>query len=116
MTLKEFVKPSVLVEGEVTSPGRVELRAHLSALDAIALAGGFKTSARKTKVLLLRQDGSGSGKTSVLNLQSLIAGHRLEEGVQLLPGDVLYVTQDSLSKVERLARLGQFGAIYSPVR
>lgn len=116
VTLKEFVKPSVLVEGEVATPGRVELRAHLSALDAIALAGGFKVSAKKTRVLLLRHDANGSGKTSVLDLQKLIAGHHLEEGTQLLAGDVLYVTQDSLSKVERLARMGQFGAIYSPVR
>lgn len=31
-------------------------------------------------------------------------------------GDVVYVPQNTLSKVERIVHLGQFGATYSPVR
>ena len=116
VALKEFEKPHVLVEGEVATPGRVELRGDLSALDAIAMAGGFKTSAQKTNVLLLRQEDGQPGNTRVLNLKKMISDKKLEEVVQLRPGDVIYVTQNSFSKVERLAHLGQFGAIYSPVR
>ena len=112
--LKEFEKPSVMVEGEVATPGRVELRSHLSALDAIAMAGGFKVAAKQSHVLLLRKDIYGAGNTRVLDLKSLIAKDKLEEVTQLRPGDVIYVTQDTLSKVERLVHLGQFGAIYSP--
>ena len=114
VVLKEFEKPSVMVEGEVTTPGRVELRSHLSALDAIAMAGGFKPSAKQSRVLLLRKDADGAGNTRVLDLKSLVANNKLEEVMQLRPGDVIYVTQDALSKVERLVHLGQFGAIYSP--
>jgi polysaccharide export outer membrane protein len=116
VTLKEFEKPFVMVEGEVATPGRVELRSHLSALDAIALAGGFKLSAKQSRVLLLRKDAGGAGSTRVMDLKSLVAKNKLEEVTQLRPGDVIYVTQDTLSKVERLVHLGQFGAIYSPYR
>ena len=114
VVLKEFEKPFVMVEGEVTTPGRVELRSHLSALDAVALAGGFKPSAKQSRVLLLRKDADGAGGTRVIDLKSLIAKQKLEEVAQLRPGDVIYVTQNTLSKVERLVHLGQFGAIYSP--
>ncbi len=122
VVLKEFDKPHVMVEGEVGTPGRVDLRGDLSVLDAIAMAGGFKNTSSKSKVLLLRA-GEGAGKdqgqpgsTRVLNLKKVIAQNKLEEAVALRPGDVIYVTQNNLSKVERLAHLGQFGAIYSPVR
>ena len=84
--LKEFQKPSVMVEGEVTTPGRVELRSHLSALDAIAMAGGFKPSAKQSKVLLLRYDPEAPGNTRVLDLKKLVSNNKLEEAPQLRPG------------------------------
>jgi len=113
--LKEFERPHVMVEGEVASPGKVELRGNLSALDAIALAGGFKNTGKQSKVLLLRQQEDGTGVTRVLDLKQIVAQKRLEEALQLQAGDVIYVTQNSLSKVERLVHLGQFGAYYNPV-
>ena len=116
VVLKEFQKPSVMVEGEVTTPGRVELRSNLSALDAIAMAGGFKQSAKQSKVLLLRDDPNSPGSTRVLDLRALVSKNKLEEAPQLRPGDIIYVTQNSLSKVERLAHMGSFGATYSPYR
>jgi len=113
--LKEFERPHVMVEGEVAAPGKVELRGNLSALDAIALAGGFKNTGKQSKVLLLRQQEDGAGVTRVLDLKQIVAHERLEEATQLQAGDVIYVTQNSLSKVERLVHMGQFGAYYNPV-
>ena len=116
VVLKEFDKPHVMIEGEVGTPGRVDLRGDLSVLDAIAMAGGFKNTSSQSKVLLLREDDGKPGSTRVLNLKKVVAENKLEEAVELRPGDVIYVTQNKLSKVERLAHLGQFGAIYTPVR
>jgi polysaccharide export outer membrane protein len=116
VVLKEFQKPSVMVEGEVTNPGRVELKTHLSAMDAIAMAGGFKLSSKQSRVLLMRYDPNSPGTTRVLDLKALVSKNKLEEAPQLWPGDVIYVTQNGLSKVERLAHMGSFGAIYSPYR
>lgn len=114
--LKEFEKPHVFVEGEVTNPGRVEIRSDISVLDAIALAGGFKTTSAKSKVLLMRRFGNGDqAKTTVLDLNKLINDKTMEEAILVHPGDVIYVTQNNLSKIERLAHLGQFGAIYNPI-
>jgi polysaccharide export outer membrane protein len=116
VTLKDFEKPHFYVEGEVNTPGRVELIGNVSALDAIAMAGGFKPSGAMSNVLLLRSDDESRGKTRVLDLKRLIAQHKLEEVPALRSGDVIYVTQNTLSKVERLVHMGNFGAIYNPMR
>jgi polysaccharide export outer membrane protein len=114
--LKEFEKPHVFVEGEVTTPGRVDIRSDISVLDAIALAGGFKTTSAKSKVLLLHHLPNGDQtKTTVLDLNKLINDKTMEEAAVVHSGDVIYVTQNNLSKIERLAHLGQFGAIYNPI-
>lgn len=114
--LKEFDKPHVYVEGEVNTPGRVDLRSDMSILDAIAMAGGFKATSAKSKVLLLHRVGAQDQKqTAVLDLKKLIEDKRMEEAVPVHSGDVIYVTQNSLSKVERILHMGQFGAIYNPL-
>jgi polysaccharide export outer membrane protein len=114
--LKEFEKPHVYVEGEVNSPGKVEIRSDISVLDAIALAGGFKATSSKSKVLLLHREGpDNQPRTAVLDLNKLIDSKRLNEAVVVHSGDVIYVTQNSLSKIERIAHMGAFGAIYNPI-
>lgn len=116
VTLKDFEKPHIYVEGEVNTPGRIELRGRVSALDAIAMAGGFKPSGSQSNVLLLRRENVSEAKTRVMDLKKLIASHRLEEVPELRSGDIVFVTQNTLSKVERIVRMGNFGAIYNPVR
>jgi len=114
--LKEFEKPHIFVEGEVNTPGRIEFRSRMSITDAIAMAGGFKNSSKQSQVLLLRRIDGEHASTRVIELKKLVADHRLEEAVEMQTGDVVYVPQNTLSKVERIVHLGQFGAIYSPVR
>jgi polysaccharide export outer membrane protein len=113
--LKTYVKPHVLVGGEVNTPGRVELHGDTSALDAIALAGGFRDSAAKNNVLLLRADPGNGGQTRVVNLTQFLKNHKLEEVPQLRSGDVLYVSKSKFAKLNEIAHLGAFGAIYNPI-
>jgi polysaccharide export outer membrane protein len=116
IVLKEFEKPHVYVEGEVNTPGRVEFRSDITITDAIAMAGGFKNSGKQSQVLLLHRIDAETASTRVVDVKKLVASHQLEEATELHPGDVIYVPQNNLSKVERLVHLGQFGAIYSPLR
>ena len=69
VTLKEFDKPHVYVEGEVNTPGRVELRGDLSILDAIAVAGGFKNIAKQSEVLILDRSDPQHAVTRVMNVK-----------------------------------------------
>ena len=43
LVLKEFEKPYIVVGGEVTNPGKFEMRGPINPLQAIAMAGGLKT-------------------------------------------------------------------------
>jgi polysaccharide export outer membrane protein len=114
--LKEFDKPHVFVEGEVNAPGRVEIRSDISVLEAIALAGGFKSTSSKSKVLLSHRVGpENETRTVVLDLKKLIDDKRLNEAAMVHSGDVVYVTQNGLSKLERILHMGEFGAIYNPI-
>lgn len=115
VALKEFQKPFVWVEGEVANPGRFELRGDITALDAISLAGGFRDSSKHSQVLLLRKIDNDTAHTRVLNLKKVIASRKLEESIELRAGDVLFVPKNTISKIERVVRWGQFGFLY-PIR
>lgn len=115
LTLKTYAKPHIMVEGEVNTPGRVEFQNEISVLDAIALAGGFRTSGAKNNILLLRSGPGGNSETRLINVGSLIKQHKLEEIPKLRPGDTLYVSSTKWSSIERFTHMGAFGAIYNPV-
>lgn len=115
VVLKDFEKPHVYVEGEVNTPGRVEFRSNISITDAIALAGGSKNTGKQSEVLLLHRVDAEHTTTRVIDVKKLIDKHHLEEAAVLRSGDVIYVPQNGLSKIERIAHLGQFGALFTPV-
>jgi polysaccharide biosynthesis/export protein len=47
----------VTVIGEVSRPGRFELRGWVTVLDALALAGGFTPYASRSRIVILQSDG-----------------------------------------------------------
>ena len=113
--VKEFQKPFVIVGGEVSNPGRFELRGDLTAIEAISLAGGLKNTSKHSQVLLLRKTSGDLAETKVLDLKALINTRKLEEDIFLKSGDMLYVPQNNISKIERLVHLGNVGLLYNPV-
>src|SRR5262245_53710508 len=49
----------VSVLGEVNRPARYELKSRTTVLDVIALAGGFKLYAARTRIIIIRIEGDG---------------------------------------------------------
>src|SRR5712671_6954569 len=49
IVLKEFQKPYFVIAGEVSLPGKIEMRERVTALQAIMLAGGTKEGARSSQ-------------------------------------------------------------------
>ena len=71
LVLKDFEKPYFVVGGEVANPGRFEMRGTITAVQAIAMAGGFKTaSAKHSQVILFRRVGPDLANTQILNLKA----------------------------------------------
>jgi polysaccharide export outer membrane protein len=116
LVLKDFEKPYFVVGGEVANPGRFEMRGQVSAVQAIAMAGGFKTaSAKHSQVILFRRVGADLAKTEILDLKAAMSESSTEHLADLSPGDVLIVPQNRLSKIERFVKWGNFGALWNPI-
>ena len=101
LTLEDFVRPTYTVAGQVGNPGRYEIRGRVSAVEAIAVAGGFKDSAKHSQVILFRRVNSDIAQTRVLNLKALMqpSHPRLEEDTEIEPGDLLVVPKNKVSKI-----------------
>jgi polysaccharide export outer membrane protein len=111
VALKDFEKPYFLVGGEVSAPGRFEMRGQVTALQAITMAGGFKTaSAKHSQVILFRRVGRDMAKAEILDLKAAMSPSTNEPLADLRSGDMLIVPQNRISKIERLVKLSNIGA------
>jgi polysaccharide export outer membrane protein len=110
LVLKDFEKPYFIVGGQVEKPGRFEMRGNVTALEAIAMAGGFKTlSAKHSQVVLLRKVGPDLARTEILDLKAAMTGSS-EPNIELRPGDMLIVPQNRISQIERFVKMANVGA------
>jgi polysaccharide export outer membrane protein len=107
--LKEYVKPFFTVTGEVARPGRVELHGPVTLVEAIALSGGFKDSAQRTQVLLLRKSGQDMAQVKIFDLRKLMSPAGIREDVTIQPGDMLVVPRNAVSRIEPYVRLSEAG-------
>ena len=56
--VKEVNSPAISVLGQVRKPDRYHIRQRITALDAIAMAGGFTDFAKRDKVTIIRSKGN----------------------------------------------------------
>lgn len=112
--LKEFQRPYFVVAGEVTQPGKIEMRERVTAIQAIMLAGGMKEAARSSQVIVFRKINSDMAEVKVLNLRSIKRTGDLENDLTLQPGDMVFVPRDKISKIERFMKLVSVAAFMAP--
>ena len=99
--LKEFRMPLFTVLGEVEKPGQFELHGRIGVLEAVALAGGFKRSAKHSQVVLLRRADNDRASALLIDAKQLAQTPDPEHDIPLEMGDTLFIPQSVLSKVER---------------
>jgi polysaccharide biosynthesis/export protein len=80
----------VSVMGEVPKPGRYELRSRTTILDMIALAGGLNQFASRTKIFVLRPDGTVQ-KRLPFNYNKAVSAGGEQENFYLQAGDIVVV-------------------------
>jgi polysaccharide export outer membrane protein len=101
VAMKEFEHPYFVAGGEVGRPGKYELRADTTIMEAVEIAGGFTHEARHSQVLLFRHVNDNLVEAHVFNLKKMLKDKNLGEACLLRPGDLVYVPQNSVSKIER---------------
>lgn len=116
LLLTDFVKPSFTVAGEVSRPGRYDLRGSMSAIDAVAISGGIKDSSKHSQVLIVRRHNDEFADVRVFNLKHAMTGEGVQEDIRIQNGDLLIVPQNFVSKLERYVRWGQLYAGFSLFR
>src|SRR5258708_14752976 len=86
--LKEFQKPYFVVAGEVTTPGKIEMRERVTAIQAIMLAGGLKECAKAPQAFAFPKLHLHLAGVKVLNLKSIRRTSDLENDLTLQAGDM----------------------------
>lgn len=110
VVLKDFVRPSYVVAGQVAHPGRFEMRGRTSLIQAIAISGGFLESSKHSEVVLVREYNQDFAEVKVINVKELMKPDSVAEDIELRPGDTLIVPQNALSKIDRLVSWSNMAA------
>ena len=95
VSVKELNSYSVYVLGEVSKPGKFQLKSYITVLQAISMAGGFTDYAKKNKLQVVRTTQNGDSKRQELHIplryDDLVAGRGEPGNIVLHPGDTVVV-------------------------
>ncbi len=114
LILKEFQKPYFLVSGEVSQPGKFEMRENVTALQAVMMAGGTKDTAKASQIVVFRRINADVAEVKILNLKKIKKTSDLENDLTLEAGDIIFVPRNTFSKVERFVRMANLFNILKP--
>ncbi len=114
--LNTFQKPYFMVSGQVGRPGKFDLLGQkVTVVEALAMAGGETQRAKTTQVLLFRHmPGGAMVEVRKLNLKKMLKKGNLQEDPVLQAGDLVYVPQNAISKIERFIPTSSMGVYAAP--
>jgi polysaccharide export outer membrane protein len=101
VALKDFEHPYFVAGGEVGHPGKYELRTDTSIMEAVQIAGGFTHEAKHSQVVLFRHVNNDLVEARIFDIKKMLKEKSLSEIPSLRPGDMVFVPQNSISKIER---------------
>jgi polysaccharide biosynthesis/export protein len=95
VSVKELNSYSVYVLGEVSKPGKFQLKSYITVLQAISMAGGFTDYAKKNKLQVVRVTQNGDYKRQEVHIpiryDDLVSGRGEPGNIILHPGDTVVV-------------------------
>jgi polysaccharide biosynthesis/export protein len=98
--VRSFMAQRIFIDGEVNRAGLQQLTGPLTVLQAIAMAGGIKDTARPTEVVVIRQNPSGPFLTSVVDITKALDGTDKSQDIALMPYDVVFVPKSHIANVD----------------
>jgi protein involved in polysaccharide export with SLBB domain len=82
--------------------------------DGVAIAGGFTEQAKHSQVVLFRRVSGEQVETRLLDVKQMLKSRNLGEDIYLKPGDMLFVPQNTISKIRRYLPTSNFGTYVNP--
>jgi len=101
IVLKDFDRPSFTASGQVSHPGKYELRSATTVAEGLAIAGGWNGQAKHSQVVLFRHVSDQLVEARLLDMKAMLKRRQLGEDLFLKPGDFIYVPQNTISKIQR---------------
>jgi protein involved in polysaccharide export with SLBB domain len=98
--VSSFAGQRVFVGGEVGEPGVKELVGPTTVLQAVAMAKGFKDSARTDEVIVVRRDENNKPFTIALDTKKAMKGIDLTQDIYLQPYDLVLVPKSDIANVD----------------
>ncbi len=98
--LRSFSQQRVYVDGEVARPGMLPLVGPVTIHQAVAAAGGFLTTAKRTDVVIVRQI-DGRPVPLKVNMEDVLLNQDPAKDVLLAPFDIVYVPRSSVAEVNK---------------
>jgi polysaccharide biosynthesis/export protein len=80
----------IYILGQVARGGAYPLVPDMTVVQALSIAGGLTPFAKQTKIYVMRIEG-GENKRFPINYKEVVKGHKLEQNIQLKPGDTIVV-------------------------
>ena len=102
VVLKDFEKPYFVADGQIAKPGKYEMHGNTTLTQAIAIAGGFQSSAKHSQVLLFHRVDDQWTEAKLIDVKKMQKSHNLSEDPVLHPGDMVVVPKNTLSKIDKL--------------
>lgn len=97
--VRGFGAQRVFVDGEVARPGMVPILGPVTALQAIAQAGGMKNTARESEVIVIRRNEANAPVVRQINLEKARNGRDLGQDISLAPFDIVFVPRSRMSNM-----------------
>ena len=112
---RDIQKRYFVAAGEVAKPGRYELRGDTTVEQALAMAGGLSQDrAKHSQVVLFRREGDTFALGRVVDIKKMQKTRDLREDLFLKPGDLIFVPQNTLSKVKPFIPIPGIGISMMP--
>jgi len=112
IVLKDFERPYFIVGGQVSHPGKFELRGDTTVVQALQIAGGFNEDAKHSQVYLFRRVSNDWIETRRLDVKKMLQTGSLVEDMHLRPGDMLYVPKSAMAKIKKYIPVPSIGTFF----
>lgn len=116
IVLKDFERPYFIVSGQVARAGKYELRSDTTVTEAVAIAGGFTEEAKHSQVVLFRQVSDQTTEARLLNVKHMMDSRNLKEDIHLKSGDLIFVPQNTISKIRRYLPTSSLSVYSTPAQ
>ncbi|PHS26464.1 MAG: polysaccharide export protein [Robiginitomaculum sp.] len=99
ITPRAFGSQRIYVGGEVGQPGVFELPAQIGVMEAVMMAGGFRNTAKTSKVVLIRRHPDGGPMMRIVNIKSVLSKGAAADLLPLQRGDVVFVPRSGIANI-----------------